>query len=86
MTKNSNTGTEAHAQDISRRSVLASAAGIAAAGAGGYLVGTGTTAAETAGNTVATRTNPAAAIYADRLQLVAASPTDPSNGDVWYDP
>lgn len=70
-----------------RRKVLATAAGIAAGGAVGHYAGSRpVVGATTAGSTVASRTTPAEAIFADRLRLVDNNQSLTDNGDFRYNP
>lgn len=52
------------------------------------LTGSNPASAAVAGNTVATRNNPADVMATDRIQLVSQSsdPSSPSDGDIWYNP
>lgn len=70
--------------DVSRRSVLASMAGIAAAGAAGYYA-TGSASADPSGVFPESGDDPLLKIRADRVRLVPRT-SDPTtdNGTLWY--
>lgn len=67
-----------------RRQVLASAVGVAMAGAAGYLFGTGTAQAATVG-TVGTDANPYERAFVDRIVFEdITDPSSPDDGEFWY--
>lgn len=70
--------------EVSRRSVLASMAGIAAAGAAGYYA-TGSASADPSGSFPEQGEDPLLKIRADRVRLVPrTSDPNPTNGTLWY--
>lgn len=70
-----------------RRKVLATMAGITIGSGIGYYTGADSAVgATTAGSSIANRTTPAEAIYADRLQLVDNNQSLSNNGDFRYNP
>jgi hypothetical protein len=72
---------------LTRRDALGLLTG-ASISAGALTLASNPTTAATAGNTVATRSNPADVMATDRIQLVSQSsdPSSPSDGDIWYNP
>lgn len=74
--------------DVSRRMVLAGAAGLAAAGASGYLVGNTTAQTADPVGEVGTSSNPYLIAFVDRMHFVARSsdPSSPADGTIWYNP
>jgi len=81
MTEDTDTDTT----EVDRRQVLASAAGIASAGAAGYLLGTGNAAAAPSGE-VGTSADPLLHAFADSMVLTerTSDVSSPSNGEMWY--
>lgn len=71
--------------ELTRRKVLASAAGIAAAGAFGVYA-TGTADAAPSGTFPETTDDPLLKIRADRIRLIGrtSDPSSPDNGTMWY--
>jgi len=77
--------TESEQAEVSRRSVLAKAAGIAAAGALG-IYATDTASAAPTGTFPEAADDPLLKIRADRVRWVprTSDPTSPDNGTAWY--
>lgn len=71
--------------DPTRRKILASAAGIAAAGAWGVYA-TGTADAAPSGTFPVSTDDALLKIRADRVRLIGrtSDPTDPDDGTLWY--
>lgn len=68
----------------SRRALIASAAGIAAAGAGGHLLGSAS--AQTPAGEIGTASNPYLRAYVDRkvFNNRTSDPSSPADGTQWY--
>jgi len=85
MTDTNSTDGESDEQRLSRRRVIASAAGLAAAGAAGVSFA-GSATAEPSGTFPSTSDDALELIRADRVRLVprTADPSNPSDGTEWY--
>lgn len=75
---------EEEANTASRRALIASAAGIAAAGAGGHLLGSAS--AQTPAGEIGTASNPYVRAYVDRkvFNNRTSDPSSPADGTQWY--
>ncbi|QLD84610.1 hypothetical protein HWV23_02705 [Natronomonas halophila] len=72
--------------ELSRRRVLAGAAGIAAAGAAGFYAGAETVEAAPQGVFPVESDDPLEKLRADRIRLVprTTDPSSPDAGELWY--
>lgn len=73
-------------QEMSRRAVLATAVGIAGAGAAGHLTGRAAADDGSASGTIGTASNPAMRVYVDTYHFHerTSDPSSPSDGTIWY--
>jgi len=85
MTDTNSTDGESDEQRLSRRRVIASAAGLAAAGAAGVSFA-GSATAEPSGTFPSTSDDALELIRADRVRLVGrnSDPSSPDDGTMWY--
>lgn len=73
-------------REMSRRAVLATAVGIAGAGAAGHLSGRAAASDGSASGQIGTAAKPALRVYVDTFHFHerTTDPSSPANGSMWY--
>jgi len=86
MTDSNNTDDESKLTELTRRKSIASAAGLTAAGAAGFIFASGSATADPSGTFPVPSDDPLLKIRADRVRLVprTSDPSSPDDGTEWY--